>query len=302
MECYPKVIAVVPVHNGRDETLAFLDSMARVTWPALDIIVVDDGSTDGTSEAIAARFPGTTVLQGDGTLWWAGATNLGIREALARGADFILTVNNDNLVEPGFLEPLVEAVTNVHRSLATAKMWDYDDRSFICSFGGRIDWHLGEIRDYNSLRDRLNFDEPMECDWLHGSCTLIPAGAFSELGLLDQKSYPQYHGDAEFSLRAQRRGYRLLVEPRSQVIHRSTISTGTEALNRERFRNLVGSIRSPFYFKANYHLYRDYCPYRPFLLMLAVRYLRLMYSLTRRRFFDRTRGEGAAAKRRFPLR
>jgi GT2 family glycosyltransferase len=285
----PKVIAVVPVHNGRDETLAFLDSMSRITWPSLEIIVVDDGSTDGTAEAIAVRFPGTILLHGDGNLWWTGATNFGIREALDRGADFILTVNNDNVVEPGFLEPLVEAVTSFSPSLVTAKMRDYDDRSFICSFGGKLDWHLGEIRDYNSRRDRINYDEPMECDWLHGSCTLIPVRVFAELGLFDQQSYPQYHADTEFSLRAKRRGYRLIAVPQSQVAHRSVISTGTEALNRDRLKHLVGSIRSPFYFKANYRLYRDYCPYRPYLPFLCLRYARLMYSLLRRRFIDRSR-------------
>ncbi|HZV82400.1 MAG TPA: hypothetical protein VFF53_09565, partial [Geobacteraceae bacterium] len=97
-------------------------------------------------------------------------------------------------------------------------------------------------------------------------------------------------GDTEFSLRAKRHGYRLLVEPRSLVAHRTAISTGTDSLNRDRFLNIVSSIRSPFFFRANYRLYRDYCPYRPYLLFLAIRYLRLLYSLTRRRFIDRTRG------------
>lgn len=285
-----KVIAVVPVHNGKEETLAFLDSMSRVTWPFLEIIVVDDGSTDGTAETITARFPEIILLQGDGNLWWAGATNYGIREALGRGADFILMVNNDNVVEPGFLEPLVEAVTSSPRSMATAIMRDYYDSSFICSFGGKIDWHLGEIRDYNSRRDRINYEEPMECDWVHGSCTLIPAQAFAELGLLDQLTYPQYHGDTEFSLRAKRYGYRLIAVPQSQVAHRSAISTGTNALNRERLGLLVGNIRSPFYFRANYRLYRDYCPYHPYLPFLCLRYIRLIYSLVRRRYIDHTRG------------
>ena len=82
-----------------------------------------------------------------------------------------------------------------------------------------------------------------------------------------------------------------MVEPQSLVTHRTSISTGTDSLNRDRFRHVVSNIRSPFYFKANYRLYRNYCPYRPYLLFLAIRYLRLLYSLTRRRFIDRTRGE-----------
>jgi len=291
MTDHAKVIAVVPVHNGREETLSFLESMAKVTWPFLEIIVVDDGSSDGTGEAIAAQFPSTVLLRGDGNLWWAGATNLGIREALGRSADYVLTINNDNIVDPAFLEPLVAALEDSPRSLVTAKMVDFQDSSFICSFGGKIDWHLGEIRDYNSRRDSIGFDRQMECDWVHGSCTLIPAGAFAEIGLLDNGSYPQYHGDTEFSLRAKRHGYRLLVEPRSLVAHRTAISTGTESLNRDRLLNVVRNIRSPFFFKANYRLYRDYCPYRPYLPFLAIRYLRLLYSLLRRRFIDRTRGQ-----------
>ncbi|MBI1920697.1 MAG: glycosyltransferase family 2 protein [Geobacter sp.] len=286
----PKVISVIPVHNGREETLAFLESMRSTTYPDLGIVLVDDGSTDGTADAVAARFPEVTILAGNGNLWWSGATNLGVNEALERGAEFVLTINNDNVVEPGFLEPLVETAQSYPRSLVTSKMYDYSDRDFVFSFGGVINWYLGEIRDRNSRRDRLDFDRTSDCDWLHGSSTLIPAAVFAEIGLFDRENCPQYQGDAEFSLRAKRHGWRLLVEPRSVVYNRTAVSSGTAALNEERLGRMLSSFRSPFYLKANWKLYRDYCPCRPVILFFAIRYLRLAYSLARRRLVDRTRG------------
>ena len=285
----PKVAAIIPIHNGREETLAFLDSMGRVTYPNLEIIVVDDGSTDGSAGAIAEMFPVVIIISGDGQLWWSGATNLGVREAMRRGADFVLTINNDNVVEPGFLEPLVETSLTRSRSLVTSKMFDFDDRTYVCSFGGKIDWLIGEIRDYTNRRDTCNFDELMECDWVHGSCTIIPVDAFHELGMFDQANYPQYHGDAEFSLRAKRHGYRLLVEPRSVVCNRTAVSAGTSSLNSGRIRAMLSDYRSPFFFRANYRLYMEYCPWHPKVLFLAVRYLRMLYSICRRRFVDKTR-------------
>ncbi len=287
--CLPKVAAVVPIHNGRDETITFLESMACATYPNLKVIVVDDGSTDGTREAITARFPLVSIVTGDGNLWWSGATNLGVREALRQSADFILTINNDNVVEPGFIEPLVDTARRHPRSLVTSKMYDYSDRGLIFSFGGVINWYQGEIRDRNNRRDRIDFDRLSDCDWLHGSSTLIPATAFTEVGFFDRKNCPQYQGDAEFSLRAKLLGYRLLVEPGSVVYNKTSVSSGTEALNQVRLRDMLTDYRSPFYFRANYALYRDHCPGRPMFPFLIVRYLRLLYSIFRRRFVDRTR-------------
>ncbi len=285
----PKVTAVVPVHNGREETLLFLGSLAGVSYANLSLIIVDDGSSDGSADAVADRFPGVKVLHGDGNLWWSGATNLGVREALDDGADFILTINHDNEVDPGFIEPLVEMAVNNPRSLVNSVIADYRERAFVTSFGGKLEWFLGEVRDRTSKRDRYDPGRLDEGDFLTGNSTLVPAGAFREIGLYDQESCPQYLGDAEFSLRARRAGYRLLIEPRSTIRNRSANSGGTLALNRLSAGRLVTSVRSPFYFRANYKIYRDYCPYRPYLPFIALRYGRLAYSLFRRRFIDRTR-------------
>lgn len=285
----PKVVAVVPIHNGREATIDFLTSLQTVTYPNLKVVVVDDGSTDDSAKAIAEGFPEVTMIRGDGSLWWSGATNAGIKYALTMGADYVLTINNDNVVEPDFIEPLVATACNTPRSMVTSTMYDHDDRSFIFSFGGIINWSLGEIRDRNNRRDKLDLSQATDCDWLHGSSTLIPVSAFREIGLFDQESCPQYQGDAEFSLRAKQHGYRLLVEPKSLVYNRTAVSSGTSILNSGTLADMLNNCRSPFYLPANVKLYRHYCPYRPVIFFLAIRYLRLLYSLLRRRFIDRTR-------------
>lgn len=279
-----RVIVIVPIHNGADETLALLQSIAGSETPDLEIIIIDDGSTDGSAAMIAERFPDVTILARGGDLWWAGATNLGVREALNRGADYILTMNNDNVVDRDFLQPLLDAVRSVPRSIVTSKLLSLSEPGYVCSFGGSIDWLRGEIRDRTNRRDRLDFASPARAEWVHASSTIYPSAIFRELGLFDNDSFPQYHGDADFSLRAARAGYSLLVEPRSVVYRRTAKSGGVILLDKGSFWKNVTSIRSIFYFKANYRLYAAHCRWRPFLFFLLIRYVRLLYSWLLRQF------------------
>src|SRR5688572_18018845 len=95
----PQVCIVTPVHEGRDATLRYLGSIENLTYPDLEVVIVDSGSTDGTADAIAERYPSVIVLHADSTLWWSAATNLGAREGLDRGARFIFTCNNDVVLD-----------------------------------------------------------------------------------------------------------------------------------------------------------------------------------------------------------
>lgn len=279
-----RVIIVVPIHNGADETLELLQSIVDSETPELEIIVVDDGSTDGSAAVIVEHFPSVTILTGDGGLWWAGATNLGVREALRRRAEYVLTMNNDNVVDRGFLLPLLEAVRSEPRSIVTSKLLSSSEPGYVCSFGGCIDWLRGEIRDRTNRRDDLDFSSPARAGWVHASSTIYPSAVFREIGFFDNDSFPQYHGDADLSLRAARVGYSLLVEPRSVVYRRTAKSGGITLLDQGGFWNNVTSIRSIFYFKANYRLYAAHCRWRPFQLFLLIRYIRLLYSWLLRQF------------------
>lgn len=266
-----------------------LESLEASTYPNLEIIVVDDGSTDGTGDAIENAFPNVRILKGDGNLWWSGGTNLGVREALSKGAEYVLTLNHDNIVPPNFIEPLVERSLQERGALVSSKVCAYEDPSIVTAFGGATDWFRGDLRDICSTVDAFDYTQPREAEFLPGRSVLIPSPVFQRIGLFDQCHCPQYLGDLEFSLRAAKKGYRLFVEPRSVVWNKTSSATGTSCLDTGSIREIIIGKRSAFYWRANYFVYREYCPYRPFQVFLALRYARLCYSIFRRRFIDKTR-------------
>ena len=99
-----RLVAVVLSYNGRDDTLAALESLRGI-----ETVVVDNGSTDGSADAVAERFPEVELVRAGVNLGFAGGNNVGIRRALDRGADWVLLVNNDAEAEPGLVEALAAA-------------------------------------------------------------------------------------------------------------------------------------------------------------------------------------------------
>ena len=89
-----KIEIVTPVHNRREETLQCLRSLSKVETSGLSlhIVIVDDGSTDGTAEAVAAEFPKVEIVSGDGSLWYTAGTNRGIEAALRHDPDYVLAI------------------------------------------------------------------------------------------------------------------------------------------------------------------------------------------------------------------
>ena len=148
-----KVEIVSPVHNRKDLTLQCLRSISRLTADdiAIHTVIVDDGSTDGTSEAIAANFPETEVIHADGSLWFTEGTNVGVEAALRHVPDYVLLINDDQVFDGDALVHMVECA-NVTRD----RSWG---RFFCCGtghicyfkrprFGGRCsaDGGIGSIK------------------------------------------------------------------------------------------------------------------------------------------------------------
>ncbi len=213
-----KIAIVTPIHNRREITLQCLRSLSRISDASMDIsfFVVDDGSTDGSSEAISSEHPETTIIEGDGTLWYTEGTNVGIRAALEHNPDFVLAINDDSVFDSNFLHYLVETARQNPKSVVgpLLLLWDEPHRLFQTSpkwstfEGGWKHWNQQTVWTVPS--------DPWEVDLIVGNCVLYPVSAFEDSGFMDSRKFPNF-GDAEFTPRLKRAGYRLIIDPRSRV-------------------------------------------------------------------------------------
>jgi GT2 family glycosyltransferase len=200
---------VIPVHNRSAVTCRCLESIYRVLPDDVRVIVVDDGSTDGTASAIRDRFPWVTVLSGSGSLWWSGSVNLGIRYALSRDASAVITLNDDTQVSDRFFAGMFEQHQAHPHALLGALEIDADTGR-ISHAGERMRWWTGTLE---LLSRGLSEPPPRptlaRVTHLNGRGLLIPAEVFHKIGFFDALRLPQRAGDFDFTHRAARAGFAL---------------------------------------------------------------------------------------------
>ena len=218
------IYILIPAHNNKNEVLDLLGCLHRQTFREHTIVLVDDGSTDNTAAAVKQSFPATIILKGDGNLWWTGANILGVNYILeeARDDDFVLLLNNDLIVDDVYIENLITSAQLYPNTLIGSTLVDYDDRSFLES-GVRFDRRLQlEVNRDVSMIQKTEYDANV--DALPGRGTLIPVIVYRKIGNFNVKMLPHYGADYEFSVRAKRAGFKLLVSHRARVYAKLNIT------------------------------------------------------------------------------
>jgi glycosyltransferase involved in cell wall biosynthesis len=199
---------LIPVHNRKAITLKCLQKLQlNENLEHFKMVVIDDGSTDGTAEMIRAVYPKITVLDGNGSLWWTGAIALGMEYAYTQGAEYIIWLNDDCELLPETIPSLVQFCQENPGAIAGAQGFAKNQPDQL-AFGGKHKTWQG----YRYIRA-----EPYQilpCDLLSGNIVCVPKTVIDKIGYPDVQQTPHYGGDSLYLVRAQKAGFKIFVDGR----------------------------------------------------------------------------------------
>lgn len=206
---------IVLNYNGKDVLGPCLDSVFASFYFPFEVIVVDNGSTDGSADFYKERYP-FRLVRNEHNLGYCGGNNAGIR--VARG-EFLVLLNFDTVVDRNWLNELTQYAMKLKADFCQPKILMFDDPRIINSMG--LDIHLagfGLLRGGGSI-DSFENNEPREVAGVHGTCLFASRKAIEEVGLLDSNFFA-FCEDTDWSWKASMLGLRLVYVPSAVVYHR----------------------------------------------------------------------------------
>ena len=234
------VWAIIVNWNGKKDTDACLRSLTNVRSNDIDlhVVLVDNGSTDGSEDFIKHTHPNVTLLQAGKNLGFTGGNNLGIRHALERNADYVWLLNNDTIVDPNVLS-FVDVFEDQTVGAAGSKIYFAKGREFhhdryLPKERGHVLWYAGGLVDWNNMFashrgvdevDRGQYDKVEETPFITGCSFVVRSNVIRKIGVLDD-SYYLYLEDLDWSIRIQRAGYKTMYAPSSKLWHVNAGSSG----------------------------------------------------------------------------
>jgi GT2 family glycosyltransferase len=200
----PRVLIFLPVHNRRATTALFIRSLLAQTHANWHLLLIDDGSSDGTADMVRKEVANLTVLRGNGKWWWGGALDQGYRwltQHPDHRDDLVLIINDDTQFAPDFLEQAVRAMKP--RSLMLGQLYSQTGEfveAGICWNWTKCNWIVMQ-----------KYEGGANCFSTRG--LFLWARDFGEIGGFHPVLLPHYLSDYEFTMRAHRKGFALISSP-----------------------------------------------------------------------------------------
>ena len=246
-----RIAVLMTCFNRREQTLRCLERLFGQVGKQpfeLAVILVDDGSTDGTAAAVEEGFPAVQVVRGSGNLYWNQGMRLAFAHASRREFDGYLWLNDDTLLYPDALSRLLTTAGQLQSQGKTAIVTGStsDHQSGGRSYGG-FRWRAGWGRQLVPVEP--SSDEPVACDTMNGNCTFIPRRILEAVGNLDP-AFQHSFGDMDYGFRARTQGFAVYVAPGYVGSCSDNAQQGTwrdrNASFRKRWHHLHSPKGSPF--------------------------------------------------------
>lgn len=262
-----QVSIIVLNWNRKEDAAECLKSVRhlRITDFQLSIIVVDNGSTDGSIEFLKKKFPKVEFIEAGENLGFAAGNNTGVKRAIEKGADFIMLLNNDTVVEEKLLACFVEAANRYKDAGVLSPMiyfspgYEYHKSRYSKTELGKVVWYAGGVIDWDNVlasnygvddTDIGQYEAEREIDFATGACMFIRREVIEKVGMFNEKYY-LYLEDADLSRRVIAAGWKILFIPQAKIWHKVSQSSG------------IGSELNDYYITRNRLLFGlKYAPLR----------------------------------------
>ena len=234
-----KSLAIVLVNwNSFDLTKDTIISLQAAIFQNFDIIVVDNGSMDGSGDALKNHFPYIILIKAEHNKGFTGGNNLGMQYALDHGYIYIMMLNNDVLVDPYFLQPLVDTLEkNANIGAVQPLIYFHHNKNLIWNAGSVYHALLGVCTtpDYNKKDPEHSFKhQQKKIDWITGCAFMIRASVLRETGLL-KEGFFIYYEDVDLSFRIKNAGFQLSYVPNAVIYHIAGMSQKATIKGKEGF-------------------------------------------------------------------
>jgi GT2 family glycosyltransferase len=281
-----KITVVIPTYNRKNYLHRLLVQLKNQAFDHtnvhLSIVVVIDGSTDGTLEMLGSEFPGVDIIKGNGEWWWTKSINKGCKSALKNGVDAVLLMNDDTEIDDSFLDTLLEkSKQHPDAIIGSINITRKEPHKIYFSGVKKIAWWRAKLVRYH--RVFTPYDEHLtglyESAALLGRGMFIPASVFEKIGFFDEKALPQYKADFDFALTAHENHIKTFISWDSIVYsHMELTGKGATFLDQG-----FGAFLASFFKKNTYtnlihsfRYYKKHCPVYLFPLSFVIDKLRLI--------------------------
>lgn len=228
-----KKLAIIIINwNSLELTSDTLKALQHCSFKDFDVVLVDNGSGDGSGEALQKDFPEVIHLTSPVNVGFTGGNNIGMKFALENGYDYVMLLNNDVDADPGFLEPLISRMeADPQMGAIQPLIMFHHNRNLVWNAGGK---YLRWIGVSKTLTDLPQTTSPSKTDWITGCAFMIKSEVLRKVGLLEEK-YFIYHEDVDLSLRIRNAGYSLWIDPASVIYHIAGMSQKSKTKGKEGF-------------------------------------------------------------------